>query len=331
MTMSEELRLCMIGAGGHSERNIYPSLFRLRGETAVVAACDLDVARAARMAARHGIPASYGDHQAMLDALSPDGVIICVGPDGHAKLAAELLDRGLHVYTEKPNATSLAQSLTVVAAQKRADRVCMVGYKKRFAPAYVKTKAILGAKDFGQAVGMNVIRSCGGRGVPAENLRPHLLDWTCHTLDLSCFLLGPVRRVFARLCPGERYALSVVLTHCNGAVGHQLFTNAPAAAEEQVYITGTGGVTVRVANSIEMLALRGDQPFAAHRPSFTTGNSFSDIEQGFAGELKEFVAAIRENRRPESDITQATHTLAVFEAMWQSSQTDLEVHVEYQP
>jgi hypothetical protein len=45
--MSGEVKLCLIGAGGHSTRNIYPSLYRLEG-VSIAANCDLreDVARA---------------------------------------------------------------------------------------------------------------------------------------------------------------------------------------------------------------------------------------------------------------------------------------------
>ncbi len=328
--MSDPIRLCVIGAGRHSTNNIYPSLFRLNG-VRVVGNCDLDLARAKTVAQRHAIEQSYSDHRAMLEALKPDGAIICVGHDGHARLGAELLECGLHVYTEKPNATSLDQSLMVLKAQQQSGRICMVAYKKRFAPAYKKARAIIDSPEFGRALGMDVVRSCGQASVPAAALRTHLLDWTCHTLDLSTYLLGPVDRVYAKMCAGEQYAISVVLLHRSGALGHQLFTNGPAAPEERVYVTGSQRITVRVDNSIDMLAQRGDQPFAAHKPSFTTGSAFGDIEQGFAGELQEFASAIRESRPAESNISQATHTMAVFEAMWESAHGGGEVAVRYQP
>jgi predicted dehydrogenase len=47
--------------------------------------------------------------------------------------------------------------------------------------------------------------------------------------------------------------------------------------------------------------------------------------------LQEFASAIREARPAESNISQATHTMAVFEAMWESAHGGGEVAVRYQP
>jgi hypothetical protein len=70
--------------------------------------------------------------------------------------------------------------------------------------------------------------------------------------------------------------------------------------------------------SINLLATKHGRPVDGYTPSFT-GGQFSDIEQGFAGELVEFVNAVREGREPAASIRQACHTLAIFEAMWVST------------
>ncbi len=328
--MADAVRLCVIGAGAHARRNIYPSLFRLTG-TQVTANCDLKEQQARETARRHAIPNSYADYHRMIQAEKPDGAIICIGPEAHAAMAIELMEHGLHVYTEKPNAPSLERSMAVLQTQQRTGRVCMVGYKKRFAPAYRKARQLIDDPQFGRPLAMSVVRSCGGGEVGAADMRTHLLDWSCHTLDVATYLLGPVRHVRTEACPGERYAYAVSLGHHNGAAGVQVFTNGPAVPEESVYIAGAGGVTINVGNSVEMQASRRGQPFTAHQPSFTVGCCFSDVEQGFAGELQEFVDAIAERREPESSIARATHTLAVFEAMWTSAQTGRVEEVEYQP
>ena len=313
----DNVRLCIIGAGGHARRNIYPSLYRLEGAE-ILANCDLDGDLAARVAAQHGIARSYTDYDRMLGEQRPDGVIVCIGPVMHARLALESLDRGLHVYTEKPNAPTLAESQAVARAQERSGKVCMVGYKKRFAPAYRKARALIESEDFGRPAAMSVVRTCGGPLIDADRLRGHLLDWTCHSLDLATYLFGPVAAVHAFLRPGGRYGIAANLVHAHGAVSQQLLSNATGYPVERVFVAGDGGMEATVDNSIDLRAARNGQPFAAHRPSFTTGGAFSDIEQGFAGELIAFVEAIWAGRATEATIQQATHTLAVFEAMMQS-------------
>lgn len=329
--MAKPVRICLIGAGRHARRNIYPNLFRLTGAE-IPANCDLDESLAQEGARRHAIARSYADYGKMLEAEKPDGAIVCVGHEGHATLAIDLMQRGLHVYVEKPNAPSLERSLATLETQQSTGRICMVGYKKRFAPAYRKARDLIADPQFGKPLAMSVIRSCGG-GADAPDLRRHLLDWTCHTLDLALYLLGPSRHV--RTDPAEmesgRYAFLVSVSHVGGAVSTQLFSNGPRIPGESVYVTGSGGRVIRVENSIDMVALDRGKPFDAHKPSFTTGGSTSDIEQGFAGELQEFVDAIAENREPESSIAQATHTMAVFEAMWKSADSGKVEEVTYQP
>ena len=58
-------------------------------------------------------------------------------PDAtHADLAIAALDRGLHVFCEKPLCYAVEDADRVIAARDRAGRVMQVGYMKRFDPAW---------------------------------------------------------------------------------------------------------------------------------------------------------------------------------------------------
>jgi predicted dehydrogenase len=87
-------------------------------EAEVRANCDLDLEKARLVARRHGILKSYEDFRQMVKAENPDGVIVCVGPDFHARAACELMGMGIHVYTEKPPAVSAAQCREVAQARR---------------------------------------------------------------------------------------------------------------------------------------------------------------------------------------------------------------------
>lgn len=330
--MSDPIRLVMIGAGNHARRNIYPSFYRLDGAK-VMANCDLRLDEAKKLADRHGIARSYDSIDAMLAAEKPDGAIVCTGPAGHCSIAIDLLGRGIHVYTEKPTAPSLADALRMLEAQHKSGRICMTAYKKRFAPAYMKAKRIIDDPEtFGQKIGMNITRASAAGAMPEEKMRGHMLDWTCHTLDLAAYLFGPVKAVVTTTANKDgRYAWSVTLQHVDGCVSHQLFTNSTGMPEEQVYVCGSNTCVLQIGNSINLTALKAGRPFDGHYPSFTTGSNFGDVEQGYSGELIEFVKAIREQREPEANIRQACHALAIFEAMWASAQNGGKPHdVEFQ-
>jgi predicted dehydrogenase len=260
----------------------------------------------------------------MLEAEQPDGVVVCVGPDFHPKCAIELMDAGYHVYTEKPPATDLDQCRRVLATQQRTGRICMTAFKKRFAPAYVKAKALLADDSHGEPALLSIVRTSGAYGSGDS----YLLDSAIHVVDLAAFLCGPVRSVFAVKGPDASYSIS--LTFAGSAVGTLSLTDRMSYRRgwEQVTLVTTTGLCVQVDNSVEMIAFQYDQPVAAHKPEFVAGSSHSSVEMGFVGELQAFVDAIAEGTTPESSIAQATHTMAVIDAIRASLQTGQPTDVE---
>ena len=67
-------------------------------------------------------------------ALPLDAVVIATPDPITPMLAIAALDRGLHVFCEKPLCYSLDDADRVIAARDRAGRVMQVGYMKRFDP-----------------------------------------------------------------------------------------------------------------------------------------------------------------------------------------------------
>src|SRR5687768_2636298 len=65
---------------------------------------------AGRVAAFHGVRQVYTDHRAMLDAERLDAVIVCMHPRRQAQTAIECLERGVHVWVEKPPAESVGDA-----------------------------------------------------------------------------------------------------------------------------------------------------------------------------------------------------------------------------
>lgn len=318
--MTDNLRLCMIGAGGHSSRRMYPCFHLLRG-AAVVANADLDVDRAKRVGQPFGIPRSYNDYRPMLQAEKPDGVLVCVNSTFHAKVAVELLNGGYHVYVEKPSCNTLDEARAMLAASRKQGRVCMTAYKKRFAPAYMKAKAIIDGQAFGRPTLMTLLRT---RGPHTPTDTPHdayLLQWGCHVVDLVCYLFGNVVAVTAMKTGPSPHAYAVSFRFANDALGTFAVTDRIKGRNwEHVSIVGSEGVSIQVENSTEMLAAQHNQPFAAHKPDLVSGSSDGLFEQGYVGEIQAFIDAIRTGEPPEANIEQGAHTMAVYEAIQQSAE-----------
>ncbi len=318
------VRLCMIGAGEHASRNIYPNFYFLAGDAEVVANCDLELDKAREIGRRFGIRRHYTHFREMLEEEKPHGVMVCIGDRAHAELGVEIMRLAYHVYVEKPHAPSLEASREMLRASRDTARICMVAFKKRFAPAYVKAREAIQSKEFGRPTMIQLMRGKGGG--PADS-PGWLWQWGCHLTDLAPYLFGPVREVHAGKNADDWSAVTASLRFVNGAVGTITYCS-PGANWEEIMAVGDGMKAVRVSNSIFMTRYRGNAPEGGHLPGFVAGYTDSAVEMGFVGELREFVAAIREGRQPESNIAHAAHTRALHDAIMESLEAHAAVGVE---
>jgi predicted dehydrogenase len=319
------VRLGVVGAGALSSRRIYPCLHSL--PVSLAAVCDLDRARAEQAARWFGGEAVYTDYREMLAGAELDGVIVCVDPAQHHRLALDALRAGLPVYTEKPPAVRAADAFEMLAASRRAGTICMTGFKKRFAPAYQKAKAAIMDAAFGAPTLLSIDYCCGPtyRNDPSDPRSQFLLDFCIHIIDLSRYLFGEVAEVIAR-AKGEA-AYAVTLLFRNGALGTLAMSSQRAwdVSCEKVELTGGPGQFITCSNSVEMThystpAGGGSVQIRSwHSPSFSTAGADSLRETGFLGELEEFVACVRDGREPESSISSAAETMRLYEAIGQAA------------
>ncbi|MGH2560959.1 MAG: Gfo/Idh/MocA family protein [Thermomicrobiales bacterium] len=323
-----DLRLGVIGAGRLSSSRIYPCLHTLPVELAAV--CDMDRDKAAHNARRFGGQAVYTDHRRMLAEAALDAVIVCTGPEGHARLAIEVMEAGLPVYTEKPPAINAADARAMLQTSRTLNQICMTGFKKRFAPAYRKARAAIQDEAFGAPSLLSIDYACGPTypNDPADPRGQFLLDFCIHILDLSRFLFGEVAEVYARTRGQTSYAVNLLFE--NGALGViALSSNRDwEVSTEKVELTGGPGQFMTLANSVGLVRYAGNAVVDWHSPTFSTARGDSLVETGFQPELAEFVAAVRERREPESSIASSFCTMCLYEAIVRSVAAGRPVAVE---
>ncbi|MFJ8663368.1 Gfo/Idh/MocA family protein [Streptomyces sp. NPDC093795] len=114
------IRTAIVGTGGIAGICHVPALRAQAHRAEIVAAVDVDAARAEAFAAEHNIPAVYTDLLAMLDEQRPDLVHLCTPPFLHADQAVACLESGAWVWCEKPVALSLAEIDRIRAAEGTA-------------------------------------------------------------------------------------------------------------------------------------------------------------------------------------------------------------------
>jgi predicted dehydrogenase len=94
----------------------------------MVALCDHDRSLAGQLARRHHVPAVCDSVQDLLPGV--DAVVILNRDHFAPALAA--LDRGVHVFTEKPLCYTMGEAEQLIAASARTGAKLMVGYMKRY-------------------------------------------------------------------------------------------------------------------------------------------------------------------------------------------------------
>lgn len=144
-----------------------------------------------------GVPV-YSDLTDLLDKAKPAAVIIATPTHLHADMVRQALERGIHVFCEKPLFTDPAESaaLTDLAAQRGL--VTQVGYHNRFVASFREVHRLLGLGAIGpvttalaEAYGPVVLKP-SGRTWRSQRTSGggSLYDYAAHPLNLLTWYLG---------------------------------------------------------------------------------------------------------------------------------------------
>jgi len=181
---------------------------------------------------------TFKDYRKMLDTARLDCVLVATPTSGHFELASEALERGLHVFVEKPLCLDPAQSKALADLAIARSRANQVGYHNRFIGTFREARRLVRAGALGEvyhisgsAFGQVVIRPKSGgtwRSKKSEG-GGCLHDYASHVVDLMNFVVGPpervlgahLRRIYSKDVEDAVYA---TFRYASGASG-QLETN----------------------------------------------------------------------------------------------------------
>lgn len=122
-----------------------PHLMQMQDRFEVVALCDLSTDLLAQLGSRYGIGRLHTRYEEMF--AEPLDAVLVLSPGSHAPPACAAADAGVHVFVEKPMCISLREGEEMIAAADRAGVTLMVGYQKRFDPAYQAAARLVGELD----------------------------------------------------------------------------------------------------------------------------------------------------------------------------------------
>lgn len=139
------LSLGVIGLGEVAQVVHLPALRSLPDLFEVTAVCDISPGLLRRVGDSYGVSRRYADFTEMLDDNHLDCVLVLNSDEYHADAVVAALDRGVHVLVEKPMCLSPREAQAIIAARDRSGSRVMVGYMRRYAPAFVEATTRLDA------------------------------------------------------------------------------------------------------------------------------------------------------------------------------------------
>lgn len=141
------VRVGAVGAGWWATSNHFP-IFAARADVELVGVCGKGP-RLGEIRDRFGFGFATESSEDLL-ATDIDAVVISTPHDLHHPLAAQALDRGLHVLCEKPMTLHAEQAWDLVARTERAGTVFLVPYGWNYKPFTVAAKRLLEAGGIGE-------------------------------------------------------------------------------------------------------------------------------------------------------------------------------------
>ena len=334
----------LIGAGNISDT--HARALRAMSGMEIVAVYAPTLAHAEQFAARHGGTA-HDSLETMLAQRPLDMVVIGTPSGLHADHGIAAATRGLHVLVEKPIDVTTARADALIGAAEKSGVTLGVIFQDRLKPGVQRMKALVEAGRLGRPILANArvkwyrppsyYAGSRWRGTRALDGGGALINQGVHTVDLLLWLLGPVRRVFARTITGL-HAIEVedtavaVLEFSNGAVGTlEAATSASPGYSRQIELTGTNG-TIKLDGddlaAIDLQDVRDDErPAGPAAPTVSATSAVVADTSAHTRVFEDFVGALARGGVPACDGRSGRHSTALIEAIYQSARAGQPVDV----
>jgi 2-hydroxy-4-carboxymuconate semialdehyde hemiacetal dehydrogenase len=294
------MRIALAGAGAFGEKHL--DGLKLIPGVEITSVISRRAEQAAEVAAKYGAKHSGTELEEALARDDVDAVILCTPTQMHASQAIACMNAGKHVQVEIPLADSWADALAVQKKQEETGLTCMVGHTRRFNPShqYIHNKITAGELAIQQMDVQTYFfrrKNMNAKGEP-RSWTDHLL-WhhAAHTVDLFAYQAGKIVKANAVEGPihpelGIAMDMSIQLKSESGAI---------CTLSLSFNNDGTLGTFFRYIGDNGTWLARYDDLFTGKEEKVDlAGVAVSN--NGIELQDREFIAAIREGREPNSSV-----------------------------
>lgn len=297
------INVALAGAGAFGIKHL--DAIRLIDGVKVVSLISRDLAKTQEVADKYGIAYVATDLADSLKIKEVDAVILCTPTQMHAAQTTACLEAGKHVQVEIPLCDVLKDGEAVVKLAQQSGKVAMCGHTRRFNPSHQWVHKKIAAREFSiqqmdvqtyffRRTNMNALGQ-------ARSWTDHLL-WhhAAHTVDLFAYQAGsPIVKANAVQGPihpalGIAMDMSIQLKAANGAICtlSLSFNNDGPLGTFFRYIGDTGTYIARY-----------DDLFNGKEEKIDVSQVAVSMN-GIELQDREFFAAIKEGREPNSSLAQ---------------------------
>lgn len=204
---NNKLKVAVIGVGSWANRVHIPQVLSHDGAQ-LVGLCARTEQKLKAAGEEFDVQRLYTDYEELIAQDDIDAVTISTTHDAHYRIAKAALQRGLHVFCEKPLGLDSKQTGELAGLAEEAGVKTMVAFTNRWVPEAKYCKQLMDDGFCGEVFHYNVLQ-LAGYALPDRDwiwrADPHmagggvLFDLGCHNIDLAIWLNGPIRRLCATL------------------------------------------------------------------------------------------------------------------------------------
>ena len=299
--MTNNIKVALAGAGAFGIKHL-DGIRNIEG-VEVVSLVSRELGKTREVAAKYGIGHVTTDLADSLALKEVDAVILCTPTQMHADQTLACLRAGKHVQVEIPLADSLKGADAVVTQAKQSGLVAMCGHTRRFNPShqYVKNQIVAGAFNIQQMdVQTYFFRRTNTNALgQARSWTDHLL-WhhAAHTVDLFAYQCGSaIVQANAMQGPvhpqlGIAMDMSIQLKAASGAI---------CTLSLSFNNDGPFGTYFRYIGDTATYLARYDDLYTGKEEKIDVSQVAVSMN-GIELQDREFFAAIREGREPNSSV-----------------------------
>ena len=358
-----KIRFGIVGTGGIA-RSHAAALAALADDAELVSICDVSAEHLANFAERWGVRNQYDSSRTMLDAGGLDVVCVCTPHPQHAEPLILAAERGIHGVVEKPMTSTLADADRVLEASAKHGTLLSTMSQRRWFPAAQRLHEAITAGHMGERMVLGetfcemwrdeaYYRKDAWRGRWDTEGGGVLMNQAPHNIDFLLWYMGPAEEIFGYWANVNHPYVEIednavaVIRFKSGALGMLKGTLSmnPERRIHGVSLVGDSGATA----SLDCWSVKNPTNRVATGPSDVGSNDIWTIRDGalkpvsqdeavdfragdlpnfHAHQLRDVIAAIRDNRPPAVSGEDGRRVVAIIRGVYESGRSGRPVRLD---